>query len=253
LDKYDRLGNQFVDLDKTVTIEPAASAAGEKRAIALKTAFNDQVICYTIDGSEPTLRSARYTVPFEIERSALIRARVIVDRESYPLAEKFVLIHKALGRLYRLNSTYSRYNRAYSAGGDMGLLDGLQGSENFADGRWQGYQGQDFDIIIDLQKPTTIKNISIGFLQNSFSWILMPERVQIYVSNDPDGFVLAKEILNTVDPKGDGAIIKDLSAGFPQLVARYIRVVAKNPGKLPSWDQSAGSDSYIFADEIIVE
>lgn len=253
LEKYDRLGNQFVDLDKTVIIEPAASAAGEKRTIALRTAFNDQAIYYTTDGSEPTLRSRKYSGSFEIERSALVRARVFVDRQPYPPSEKFVLIHKAIGRLYKLNSPYSRYNRSYSAGGEMGLLDGIRGSDNFADGRWQGYQGQDLDIIIDLQKPTSIKNIGVGFLQNSFSWILMPDRVQIFVSNDPDKFVLAKEILNTVDPKEDGAIIKDFSAGFPQLVARYIRIVARNPGKLPSWHQSAGSESYIFADEIVVE
>jgi hypothetical protein len=98
-----------------------------------------------------------------------------------------------------------------------------------------------------------VNKISVGCLQNSFSWILMPERVQIYAGDDPDKLVLAKEILNSVDPKEDGAIILDFSASFPQLTTRYIRVVAKNPGKLPSWHQSAGSDSYIFADEIIVE
>ena len=253
LDKYDKLGSQFVDLDKTVMIEPLNVVAGDKRSIALRTAFNDQSIYYTTDGSEPTLRSANYAGPFEIEHSALIRARVFIERQAYPLAERFVMIHKAIGKLFKLNSTYSRYNRAYSAGGEMGLLDGLRGSENFADGRWQGYQGQDLDIIIDLQKPTNVKDIRIGFLQNSFSWVLMPERVQIFVSNEPDRFVLAKEILNTVDPKEDGAIIKDFSASFPQLVTRYVRIVGKNPGKLPSWHQSAGSDSYIFADEIIVE
>jgi hexosaminidase len=253
LEKYDRLGNQLVDLDKSVIIEPSVTVSGEKRMIALRTAFNDQSIFYTTDGSEPTLRSAKYTGPFEIGHSALVRARVFVDRQAYPLSERFVLIHKAIGRLYKLNSTYSRYNRAYSAGGDMGLLDGLRGSENFADGRWQGYQGQDLDIIIDLQKPTSIRNISVGFLQNSFSWVLMPERVQIFVSNEPDKFVLTKEVLNTVDPREDGAIIRDFSADVTPVLTRYIRIVAKNPGKLPSWHQSAGSDSYIFADEIIVE
>jgi hexosaminidase len=253
LEKYDRLGNQLVDLDKTVFIEPANALTAGKRTITLWSPFNDQAVYYSTDGSEPTLRSTRYAGPFEIDHSSLIRARVYVDRQPYPLTEKFVLIHKAIGRLYKLNSSYSRYNRAYSAGGQMGLLDGLRGSENFADGRWQGYQGQDLDIIIELQKPTSISNISIGFLQNSFSWILMPERVQIFVSNDPDKFVLAKEILNTVDPKEDGAIIKDFSASFPQLVTRFVKIIARNPGKLPSWHQSAGSDSYIFADEIVVE
>ncbi|HTY37379.1 MAG TPA: glycoside hydrolase family 20 zincin-like fold domain-containing protein [Bacteroidota bacterium] len=253
LDKYDQLGNQLVDLDKAVIIEPSSTLTGTTRSVALRTAFNEQPIYYTIDGSEPTLRSAVYAGPFTIDHSTLIRARVYIGRQPYPLAEKYVLMHKAIGKLYKLNSTFSRYNRAYSAGGTMGLLDGLRGSDNFADGRWQGYQGQDLDIVIDLGTSTPVKNISIGFLQNSFSWILMPEKVQIFVSNEPEKYVLTKEILNTVDPREDGAIIRDFAAGFTQLTTRFIRIVAKNPGKLPSWHQSAGSDSYIFADEIIVE
>jgi len=253
LEKYDRLGNQLVDLDKTVMIEPPTFLARDMKKVLLKTPFDDQSVYYTTDGSEPTLRSNLYTAPFEIERNTLIRARVFANGQPYVLAEKFVVMHKAIGKLYKLNSEYSRYNRAYSAGGSIGLLDGLRGSENFADGRWQGYQGQDLDIVIDLQHPTPIKTISIGFLQNSFSWILMPERVQIFTGDGPDKLTLTSEIPNTIDPKLDGVIIRDFSVNFPQLTTRFIRIVAKNPGKLPSWHQSAGSDSYIFADEIIVE
>ena len=253
LDKYDRLGFQFVDLDKIVMIEPQSDVVDGKRSITLKTPFNDQQIYYTTDGSEPSFRSTRYTAPFQIERSSLVRARVFIDRQAYPVAEKFLLIHKAIGCLYKLNSRYSQYNPAYSAGGETGLLDGIRGSENFADGRWQGYQGQDLDIVIDLRKPTAVKKISVGFLQRSFSWVLMPERLQVWTSNDSTNFVLAKEILNTVDPKDDEVVVQDLSLSFTNLSTRYLRIVAKNPGRLPSWHQSAGRDSYIFADEIIVE
>ena len=163
------------------------------------------------------------------------------------------MVHKAIGKLYKLNSKYSRYRPAYAGGGPGGLLDGLRGSENFADGRWQGYQGEDLDIVIDLQKPTQIKRISIGLLQQSYSWILMPERVQIWTSSDGQNFTLIKEIANTVDPRLEGTIIRDADAEFDHLTARFLRVVAKNPGKLPAWHHAAGNDSFIFADEIVVE
>ena len=253
LEKYDRLGSQLADLDKTVLIEPQSAVVDGKRAIALKTPFNDQTIYYSTDGSEPTLRSSRYTGPFDIDRSSLLRARVFINRQPYPVAEKFLLTHKAIGCIFKLNSRYSQYNPAYSAGGDMGLLDGVRGSENHADGRWQGYQGQDLDIIIDLKKPTAVRKVSVGFLQRSFSWIVMPERLQVWTSNDSTNFTLSKELLNTVDPKDDVVTIQDLSIPFTNLTTRYLRIVARNPGKLPSWHQSAGRDSYIFADEIIVE
>lgn len=253
LDKYDRLGTQLVDLDKTVMIKPAATVVDGKRAIELSTPFNDQSVYYTTDGSIPSQRATLYTQPFEIDRSSLVRARVVADRQSYPLTEVFVLTHKAIGRLYKLNSTYSRYNPAYAAGGESGLLDGLRGSESVSDGRWQGYQGQDLDIVIDLQKPTGVKKITVGCLQNSFSWILMPDRVQIFTSNDSVNFVLSKEIPNTVDPREEGVVIRDFNAAFTNLTTRFIKIVAKSQGKLPEWHRSAGNNSYIFADEIIVE
>jgi hypothetical protein len=35
--------------------------------------------------------------------------------------------------------------------------------------------------------------------------------------------------------------------------ARYIKVVAENVGKLPSWHGGAGLDAYVFVDEITIE
>jgi hexosaminidase len=164
-----------------------------------------------------------------------------------------VMVHKAVGKLGNLISRYSLYNPAYAAGGNLALLDGLRGSENFSDGRRQGFQGQDLDIVIDLQVPTEIKRISIGLLQQSYSWILMPERVQFWTSTDGKSYSLVKEILNSVDPREDGTIIRDVAADFQGLRARFVRVFGKYPGKLPAWHHAAGNDAFVFADEIVIQ
>ena len=75
----------------------------------------------------------------------------------------------------------------------MALTDGLRGSDDFKDGRWQGYQGQDVEVIIDLKQQTEIHRISMGFLQSSYSWILMPSRVQYWISDDGREYTLAGE------------------------------------------------------------
>jgi hexosaminidase len=253
LGKYDGLGNQLLDLDKTVTIRPDSSVTDGRRRISLNTPFADQPIYYTTDGSEPTARSSRYEAPFWIDRSALVRARVYANNKAYPLSEMSIMIHKAVGQLGKLNSRYSLYSPAYAAGGDMALVDGLRGSENFSDGRWQGYQGQDLDILLDLHKPAEIKKITIGLLQQSYSWILMPERVQFWTSSDGKKYELSREIANTVDPKADGTVVRDVAADFKDLKARFIRVVCTYPGILPEWHHAAGNESFIFADEIVVE
>ena len=253
LEKYDRLGNQLLDLDKMVFIEPDNALADGKRQVRLRTAFADQTIYYTTGGAEPTLRSIPYNGPIAIDRSTLIRARVFVDKQGYAMAEKYLLVHKAIGKLRTLNAQYSLYNPAYAAGGEMGLLDGIRGSEAFADGAWQGFQGQDLEVVIDLEKPTEIKKIYIGFLQQSYSWILMPERVQFWASEDGGAYSLVQEVVNTVDPKQEGTVVRDVVAEFGGFKTRFVKVIAKTPGKLPAWHHAAGNDAFIFADEIVVE
>jgi hypothetical protein len=39
----------------------------------------------------------------------------------------------------------------------------------------------------------------------------------------------------------------------PNLSTRYLRIVVKNPGKLPEGLPGAGYDSWIFMDEVMVE
>ena len=234
LEKYDRLGNQLLDLDKAVIIEPDNALANGKRQVRLRTPFADQTIFFTLSGAEPTLRSMRYDTPIAVDRNTLIRARVFVDKQGYGIAEKYLLVHKAIGKLHKLNSSYSSYSPAYAAGGEMGLLDGIRGSEIFSDGAWQGYQGQDLDIRIDIGKPTEINKITIGFLQQSYSWILMPERVQFWASEDGATYSLAKELMNTVDPKQEGTIIRDVVAEFHNVKTRFVKVIAKDSGQTAS-------------------
>jgi hexosaminidase len=253
LAKYDNLGAQILDLDKTVSIIPDNSVADGKRQISLSTPFADQQIYYTTDGSDPTLRSGRYDKPFWIDRSSLIRARVYANGQAYALAEKPVMIHKAVGKLGKMNSRFSAYSPAYAAGGEMALVDGLRGSENFSDGRWQGCQGQNLDVVIDLQKETEVRKVSIGFMQQSYSWILMPAKVQFWVSEDGKDYSLAKEVATNVDPREEGTVIRDVTAEFGDLSTRFVRVVAAYSGILPAWHHAAGGESFIFADEIVVE
>jgi hypothetical protein len=253
LAKYDALGGQVSDLDKTVFIEGDSVTADGRRLIRCSTPFADQEIHYTTDGAEPTLRSAIYHGPVAIDRTSLIRARVISNGQLAPVFEKYFLVHKGVGKPSKLNSHYSLYTPEYAAGGRGALVDGLRGSDNVKDGRWQGFQGQDLEIVVDLERPTDIQRISVGFLQNSYSWIVMPERVQIWTSMDGGRFTLARELMNTIGAKEEGTIIHDFTAEFEGLHTRFVKVIGKSPGKLPAWHHAAGNDSFMFADEIILE
>jgi predicted alpha-1,2-mannosidase len=148
----------------------------------------------------------------------------------------------------------SVYNPQYHAGGPEGLLDGILGTENWRKGDWQGYQSQDFEAVVDLKEVKNISEISARFLQDQRSWILMPTKVEYYISDDNVNFTYFGSVNNMLDPKlEENTILNFTSNENKGKKARYVKVIAKNFGKLPDWHQGAGGDAFIFVDEILVK
>jgi hypothetical protein len=149
----------------------------------------------------------------------------------------------------------SKYNLQYHAGGPEGLIDGIFGTENWRKGDWQGYQSQDFEAMIDMQSTREISQITANFLQDTRSWILMPTKVEYYVSEDNVNFTLFDTQNNTIDPKEYKTIIKGFESIQLPIKARYVKVKAINFGKLPEWHQGFPSegDAFIFLDEITIK
>ncbi|MBK8494583.1 MAG: hypothetical protein IPL50_05795 [Chitinophagaceae bacterium] len=69
------------------------------------------------------------------------------------------------------------------------MIDGINGSVDWRQGNWQGYQKTDMDLLIDLQKSTPVSEVTIGFLQDSRAWIVLPKEVILEVSDDGKNFV----------------------------------------------------------------
>jgi hypothetical protein len=250
---YNKLADRFLNLDKQVYIDPSEEITDGQRIVTLRTLFNDQIIVYTTDGTDPVASSRVYASPLPVSSKTLIKASVLVNGQPYGLTQKLIFLHKGIGNLAKLNSKYSSYNPAYAAGGDMALLDGIKGSNNFADGRWQGYQGQDVDIEIDLKKITPVHSISMDCMQNSYSWIELPASITVYASTDGKNFTPLKTIRHEFPMDARGQFTHTFMANFDVLNTRYLKVVAKSTGLLPAWHHAAGGESFIFMDEIVIE
>jgi hypothetical protein len=206
-------------------------------------------IFYSINDCELGEVYDPYTEPFEITSTATICAELVIDGEPGNIVS---------ATFFKKPNDYtidikSIYNRAYHAGGPDGLIDGIEGSSNWRKGDWQGYQSQDFEAVIDLQKPIDISSISARFLQDSRSWILMPTKVEYYISNDNVNFTLVATVKNGADPKLVDTVIVPFTGEIKTAAARYIKVIAYNYGKLPEWHQGYGGDAFIFIDEITVK
>lgn len=247
-DRYDRLGNEVLELDRKVVVETSGDT------ITLRTLLEDNPIYYTLDGRKPTTGSLRYNGPFVINHSCLIKA-VSHNRWDEPVySERYLLHHQGMGHLVRLNTPYSTYNATYSGGGDKALSDGCLGSDDsYADGHWQGYWGEDIDAEYDFGAEKTVESVSLRFLQNTFDWILAPERIEVYSSTDGKDWTMVRAEDFHPEFRIGGNILRTETLHGMNLSTRYLRVVAKNPGPLPAWHGSHGQPSYLFCDEIVIE
>ncbi len=234
-------------------IQAESKAFKDKLMIELKSQSQNDKIYFRINNYVETLEKKSfelYNQPFEIQQNATISCYVLNNNsQSNTISAQFF----KKPNNFTINIK-SKYNLQYHAGGPEGLLDGILGTENWRKGDWQGYQSQDFEAVVDLQEAKDITEISARFLQDQRSWILMPTKVEYYISDDNINFTYFGSINNTLDPKiEENTILNFTSTETKSKKARYVKVVAKNFGKLPEWHQGFGGDAFIFVDEIIVK
>lgn len=217
---------------------------------------NDKIYYLVLDNAEDystvKMTFIAYKEPFFIANSATILAYIKNEnKQSQTISATYY--KKPNNYTIDLKSTY---NPQYHAGGAEGLLDGINGTTNWRKGDWQGYQTQDFEAVIDLQKEEKVSDFHSTFLQDQRSWILMPTKVEYYISSDNTNYTLAGSVDNDVDPKTDDNQIKDFGITLPKaLNARYVKVKAYNYGKLPEWHLGYpyNGDAFIFIDEITIK
>ena len=153
------------------------------------------------------------------------------------------------GRTVTLESPYANQ---YAAGGPNALVDGLRGGKDYRTGEWQGYHGTDLLATVDLGSVKKLKRAGLGVLQDQRSWIWYPAEVTFAwsINGRTWSSTTAK---NTVDRKAEESQTTELWTEAIVKKARYVKVIAKNAGPCPDWHPGKGGDTWIFADEVLIE
>lgn len=236
-----------------VSVSSSYNAENKSFRVELSNSIGFGEIHYTLDGSVPNADSPIYTKAFELHETCLIKAGTFDHNKLISaVSEEKVTLHLATGARIEYESEFSE---KYSAGGQDALINSLRGTINLSDGRWQGYEGNSLQVLLDLGSSKEIRSVGLGCLQSVGSWVFFPEwvEVQILESVQPDAPVFfSARIENEIPPQSAERQIQDLKVTCNQS-AQYIRIVAHNRGICPEWHSGAGSPSWLFVDEIIVE
>ena len=221
--------------------------AGKKLLIELESESLDTQIMYTLDGTRPGSDSKKYTVPFSVMENIQVQA-VAVKEGNYSAVistRKFVL-NKGTFSEVDLKSKYSKH---YQSSGKNALTNGAIGSIAFNDGNWQGFEGKNLSLTIDLGEKKKIKTIRTHFLQDQKSWIFLPKTVNISVSNDNIKFQQIGQHKSALQKDVD-VKISNTTIDFSLKEMRYIRIEAISIQKCPEWHPGNGGPSWLFIDEV---
>jgi alpha-L-fucosidase len=231
-----------------VTVEPNGGGFEDTVTVQLTADVEGVTIYYTLDGTTPTVQSARYASPIVLTRATTVIAVAAIEGEMC-LETSEVRFTKSLRA--KGITIENRYSPKYPGHGDPTLIDGYRGSADFQNGRWLGFEADDLIATVDLGISRPITRVTAGFLQQQGSWIFLPSGVTLAVSVDGRKWSRLAEVTYPVE-RTERVLVKDLTFSTGEVYARYVKVVARNVGTCPPWHSGAGDKAWLFVDEIIV-
>ena len=247
----ERMGVKYGFEAHPVSIKTVFDQDRKKLEIQMFSGINNAEIRYTITDSEPTQTSHLYKKSISLDETITIRARAF--KNGMPIGaeiKKQFIKHLAIGKKVQLKN---RFSKKYMAGGEFGLTDGISGSVDFIAEKWQGFEGEHFEAVIDLEEMIRINKISISFLQNLHKWIFPPLQVSFSVSENGKDYQVVKSIDNKIEKELNAPDILAFSTQLKNRKTRYIKISARSIINCPEWHESAGSKAWLFVDEIIIK
>ena len=237
---------------REITIMAHPEPARREVSVLMKSPDPTVKIHYTLDGSIPGRSSSIYHDTITLRQSSTIVARAFKDSlPAVNLTELRFTRHQAIGKKITLRHSPS----PVYPGNKFTLVDGLKGSIDHTDGRWQGFRGEDFEATLDLSETMEISSINIDFLQNIRAWIFPPTEITILLSEDGKNFRKvqsksfgspSKKMMNS------SASVREAALTFEPAMARFVRVIAKSKHRCPGWHPGKGKTCWLFIGEVEV-
>jgi hexosaminidase len=189
-----------------------------------------------------TARLGVYTGPVIIDSDRELHGWLQREGLTGPISKRRFFFNKATAQKITLSTPP---NERYNDGGAFTLVDGITAQEKRVNTEWLGWR-EGVTITVDLGSEQDVRTAGIGALNETYSWIHMPEQVEFSTSNDGKTFV-SQGSVKARPGVGRNAYKFDLVTR-----TRYIRITVKHPGKIPEGFPGAGSAAWMFLDEIEV-
>lgn len=217
--------------------------------ITLSTETPKAEIRYTVDGSTPTESSPLYKKPFTINASTIVKAKAFKAGAT----SSFVSIQR-FNYDYVVSTKFdSKPNTPYNLNPDVALSDGETGDVTDLSRGWLGFSGSDLSVVFELGKSIELQNVEVNFAHVPDAWAFAPTKVYVMVSSDGQEFsepIQAKIKYDPAEESMNMSQLQSMNIEINRPNVRYVKLVAKNLGKIPSWHKAKGLKPWIMVDEV---
>ena len=194
-------------------------------------------IYYTLDGTNPTIKSELYYGKISVDQSINIHAALFETlQQKGKIFNKIFYVNNATGK--KIILAYPPHTE-YAVGGASSLVDGFTGDLPWLSSEWIGFSGKDLDAVIDLGVIQNVSRISIDVLKEEAGKIFLPRQVIVKISDDGENYKVAASL----DFTQISQMKRKLILRFPPVKARWVKVFAQN----------YNSKDWLFVDEIFIE
>ena len=216
---------------------------------AVARTIDNAPIYYTLDGSEPTTASEKYTDIIKIDKPCTLRTVAIRPSGNSKITKDEISFSRSSMKPITM---LQPINKQYEFSGATVLVDGMTGNMNYKTGRWIAFYTNDLEAVIDLKEATEISSMTLHTCVEKGDWIFDTRGITVSVSDDNQTF---KEVASEAYPamkESDPNQIYTHELKFDPVKTRYVKVKALSEQKIPSWHGGKGNPGFLFVDEIIL-
>lgn len=245
---YDCYGWNYATHVYDVNVDMKADTVNHVLNVQLST-MTDDPIYYTLDGQDPTEKSLKYTKPFTIDQSVVLKTMAVHPDRTSKISVDTIRFNKAtLKPVVLLQPNESRF----SPDGPVVLVDGRNGNHSFDTGAWLTVAGNDLEAVINMQAETILNSASVHVYVRKDAWLFDARGFSVSVSSDNKNYkeVASQEYKQMQESDSDGIIEHELS--FDPCKATYVKIKVISEKSMPDWHWDAGKAPFLLVDEIIL-
>lgn len=231
-----------------VNVDMKADTVNHVLNVQLSTMADDPIY-YTLDGQDPTEKSLKYTKPFTIDQSVVLKTMAVHPDRTSKISVDTIRFNKAtLKPVVLLQPNESRF----SPDGPVVLVDGRNGNHSFDTGAWLTVAGNDLEAVINMQAETILNSASVHVYVRKDAWLFDARGFSVSVSSDNKNYkeVASQEYKQMQESDSDGIIEHELS--FDPCKATYVKIKVISEKSMPDWHWDAGKAPFLLVDEIIL-